>query len=232
MGETPLTGIRWDGETEAHREVLVASLRRIAGLPALAFGGDRMLTLGAADALAAGSATAREILSDALGRAMLFVIEDHSGDERVNFAELDAGTVVTDDQRPYEPVVHWKVRIDFADFARVNAGPAVRAAFDPGFALLHELLHGLGKRDAVRVDEAGAVEDVLNRVREELALPIRERYFAERISTPPGLLAARLRFRSAVARGAARTEYLGFYFLQRESGSAACGSLSGMLRSR
>jgi hypothetical protein len=188
-------GLRWDGASREHEAQLVESLRRITGLPDLSFGTDRMLSLGAAALPSSGSKAARKILGDVAYGPMLFILSDQTGSERVHFAEIDPGTVVTDDRRPGESVVEWQIRIDFADFARVSAAPDVRAAFDPGFALLHELLHGLGERDTSRPDESGGVEAVLNVARQELGLPTRERYVAERIPTAAGLLAARLRFR-------------------------------------
>jgi hypothetical protein len=222
-----VAGIRWGGASGAHEEQLVASLRRIAGLPALAFGADRMLTLGAV--LSPGSQTAREILSEVVEGSMLFVIEDHTDSDAVSFAEIDAGTVVTHHERPQDRLLQWRVRIDFADFGRVHAPPAVRTAFDPGFALLHELLHGLGERDALRADEAGPVEEILNRARVELGLPTRERYFAERVPTPRGQLAARLRFRTlGTVDAAGRTEYLAFHFLRRTRPASACAALGGV----
>jgi hypothetical protein len=173
---------------------LVESLRRITGFVGLHFRPDGDLSLGEPRAFAGGSATARLVLEAVMASGMAFVVEDHSGSGQVHFGQLDEGTIVTDIARPGELLL-WRVRLDFEDLAGFSASPAVRAAFDEGFALLHELLHGLGFPDARRPDQLGPVEEILNRARAELALPRRDSYFAEGRRVAEELVSVTLRFR-------------------------------------
>ncbi len=213
---TRTTGIWCDRESEravapAHEERLVQSLRRITGFHDLRFSEDGSLELGEPAALRGGAAPARDALLAARRPDMAFIIEDHSASDSVIFAQLDQGTAVVEQGSPLERSLVWRVRLDFADFDRVEASRGVRAAFDPGFALLHELLHGLGLRDATfdadgsGIDEVGPVENVLNQARAELGLPLRDRYLAEGIPIAAGVVSVRLRFCSVQG---GRHEYL------------------------
>jgi hypothetical protein len=191
-----------------HAARLEQSLRRISGFEQLRFREDGALSLGDPSASGAGAPTARGILMAAADSGMAFVVEDHSGSSLVQFAQLDAGTNLEDDRCPERRLVLWRVRIDFQDFRRFDAPAAVRDAFDPGFALLHELLHGLGYDDASQPNDVGAVERVLNRARVELGLPQRDSYFAEALPVANLLLSVRLRFRAAPLGAKGRAQYL------------------------
>ncbi len=196
-------------ERRAH---LVDSLRRLTGLARLDFDDGGSLSLGDRAAPHGGSPTARLVLDAALESGMIFVIEDHSGSGLVAFGQLDAGTNVAD-LRHGEERVRWRVRLDFKDLADFAAPAAVRAAFDPGFALLHEILHGLGFADGNHGEEIGAVEEILNRARGELGLPLRDRYFGEGRLVAETLLSVRIRFRTPAAPDGPprdRYEYLTF----------------------
>ena len=197
----------------AHEDRLVESLRRITGLSGLQFRPDGALSLGAASSRQGGAPTARLIVEAALASGMAFMIEDHSGSELLHFAQLDPGAAVSDWAEPARALVLWRVRVDFKDLAGFSASPAVRAAFDPGFAVLHELLHGLGFRDPEDGGQVGPLEQVLNRARAELGLPQRDRYAGETLVVGETLVSVRLRFRSTPAAsgtGKARFEYLSF----------------------
>lgn len=197
----------------ASRRGLVDSLRRLTGLAALDFGHDEALSLGDRDTPAGGSPTARLVLDAALESGMSFLIEDHSGSGQVAFGQLDAGTHVADIRRGDARLL-WRVRIDFKDLAEFAAPAAVRAAFDPGFAVLHEILHGLGFPDAKGAEEVGAVEEILNRARGELGLPLRDRYLAEGRLVAETLLSVRIRFRTPAAPdGPPRDRYQYLTFL-------------------
>jgi hypothetical protein len=96
----------------------------------------------------------------------------------------------------------------------MQASSEVRAAFDEGFTLLHELLHGLGYKDAVRAPELGECEEVVNRMRSELGLPLRDEYFGETWRITEKLTSVRLRFRSPPRFGStARSESHYLFFL-------------------
>jgi len=158
---------------------LLSSLTRITGIERLAFAADGRLELGADPGGQKGSVTARRILRDALAMGDVLVLEDYSNS---NDATNQHASV-------------WWIRLDFADFQRIDASPRVRASFDEGFTLLHELLHALGHHDATNVGELGACETTLNQVREELGLPLRAEYFATPIrALTADVVAIRLRF--------------------------------------
>jgi hypothetical protein len=143
----------------------------------------------------------------------MFIIEDYSNSEAIHFGQLDEGTNFADLRRrqPLQLII-WRVRIDFDDFQRVEASPPVRAAFDEGFTLLHELLHGLGYSDARSVASLGECEELLNLVRAELKLPERARYFGEAVGLTSTVKTIRIRFRRRVTGQKAkwREEYLFF----------------------
>jgi len=213
-------GVWLSGETKhrltgARVEQLTQSLRRITGLNELHFAEGGSLVTGAAQA--EGSATARQILSCSLNSGFVFIIEDHSDSPSVNFGQLDEGLRYEDALTGLRLMV-WRVRLDFDDFREMQASREVRASFDAGFTTLHELLHGLGYKDATTIDELGACEETLNRARAELNLPLRDQYFGDTLSLTRQFVSVRLRFRIAAPRTSAgptrkRTQYL-FFMLQ------------------
>ncbi len=203
------------GAADGHRlsakrqRQLIEALARITGDRHLRFDPDGRLLPGAG-AAHGGSPTAHRILHQALQSRAFFIIEDHSDSDRVHFGQLDEGLNYENDLTRARFTI-WRVRLDFADFDRMEAPPEVRAAFDIGFTFLHELLHGLGIKDTFVVGELGSCEQHVNRARAELGLVQRERYHGEPIELTPGLLSVRLRFRTAPAQHARqRTHYLFF----------------------
>jgi hypothetical protein len=180
--------------TAAHEEQLIISLRRITGLNNLHFTPDGALALGEVTDTTSGSAAARRIIANALNSGFVFIIENHSGSSSVNFGQLDEGTNYEDVSTQLRLLI-WRVRLDFDDFARMQASPEVRASFNVGFTILHELLHGLGYTDAKDADELGDCERLVNESRAELALPLRDQYFGEPFQITPRIIGLRLRFR-------------------------------------
>jgi hypothetical protein len=180
-----------------------------------------------------GSATARRILSCSLSSGFVFIIEDHSGSPSVNFGQLNEGLRYEDAITGLRLAV-WRVRLDFDDFRQMQASREVRDSFDVGFTTLHELLHGLGCKDATSVDELGECEVTLNRARAELGLPLRDQYFGDELRMARQFVSVRLRFRSDKARTSddsarTRTQYL-FFMVQNDyeqqtapAGAAALG---------
>src|SRR5262245_36723066 len=210
----------------AHVEELTRSLRRITGFSELHFAKDGSLVIGATQS--GGSATARRILSCALGSGSVFIIEDHSGSPSVNFGQLNEGLRYEDAITGLRLAV-WRVRLDFDDFREMQASREVRDSFDVGFTTLHELSHGLGYKDATGGDELGECEETLNRARAELGLPLRDQYFGYELRMSRLFVSIRLRFRNdkalVGARAArARTQYL-FFMVQsgQEQQSAGGG---------
>ncbi len=201
--------------TKEHEWRLALSLRRITGYGALQFAPDGSLSLGDSSVVAGGSAEARRILMRAVCSRAIFVIEDYSGSGSVNFGQAAPEQVY--EVRDGRSSQIWRLRLDFDDFQQIDASSEVRAAFDEGFTLLHELLHGLGYLDASRARELGPCEEIVNRVRSELGLPLRDQYFGEAWRITERLTSVRLRFRSQARNGnPARMESHYLFFLLTE----------------
>lgn len=184
------------GCVENCQQILTESLRRITGLQQLRFAKNGALQVGERSDFIGGSVTARAILFRALASGAVFVIEDHSGSVTVNFGQLDEGLRYEDCLNGQRLLI-WRVRLDFADFKRVDAPRQVREAFDEGFACLHELLHGLGYRDSYQADEVGEVEEIINQARAELGLPLRAQYLGETVPVVHRVFCVRLHFKDA-----------------------------------
>lgn len=180
--------------TKEHEMRLAESLRRVTGFGDLHFASDGSLILGDARVVAGGSAEARRILIRAVCSGASFIIEDYSGSGSVTFGQAAPEQVYeTGDGRSSQV---WRLRLDFDDFQQMQASSEVRATFDEGFTLFHELLHGLGYKDAFRPRELGACEEIVNRMRSELGLPLRDQYFGETWRITDKLTSVRLRFRT------------------------------------
>jgi hypothetical protein len=218
----------------AHEDELVRSLRRITGLKELDFAEDGSLVLGEITKVESGSSTARQIIFSALASGKTFIIEDHSRSRSVIFGQMDEGTDFEDivSRRKHDI---WRLRIDFEDFHEIDAAADVRDSFDVGFTVLHELLHGLGYKDATTKEELGALEGLVNQARAELGLPLRELYFGEPIRITTQISTFRLRFRkqntqvtdSQRKRTSQRLAYL--YFLL-PAGYSGLQSRNGLIR--
>jgi hypothetical protein len=215
--KTPGVWLSGDGRkpTAAHVEELTRSLRRISGLSELHFANDGSLALGAIQS--EGSAAARRILSSSLDSGLVFIIEDHSGSPLVNFGQLNEGLRYEDATTGLRLMV-WRVRLDFDDFRDMQAPREVRDSFDVGFTALHELLHGLGYKDAASGDELGECEEALNRARAELALPLRDQYFGDELRLARHFVSVRLRFRSDSAQAGAARARIQYLFFMIQSG--------------
>lgn len=181
--------------TASHEAELVQDLRRITGLPELAFDAEGRLSLGNLSAAEGDSATARQILLCVLGAGEVFIIEDHCGSPSVTFGQMDEGMHYEDLMAGCRLLV-WRVRLDFDDFREMTAPPEVRESFNAGFTMLHELLHGLGYRDASNPEDLGDCEKLINQSRAELGLMLRDQYFADPLRIAPSVFTVRLRFRS------------------------------------
>lgn len=180
--------------SEGTRRQLLVSLRRIVGLDGLAFSADGRLVITETRRTRTGSRTAEDILRTALASDDIFVVEEHSGSDRVTFGQIEPMTYINERAKRHAQV--WWVRLDFDDFQTIEAPRRVRAAFDAGFVFLHELLHAQGHRDGTQPGDLGECERILNYVRVELGLPLRADYAATRVAgLAPGTWQARLRFR-------------------------------------
>src|SRR5689334_12532485 len=161
----------------AHREELVARLRVITGLKNLDFENDGALRFDVSQATG-GSASARELLSQAVAGANVIVLEDASSRSDVAFCRVVRGRWKQGEStRPSAYVV----LIDFTDFQQLSGDAEARAAFDVGWGLLHEIDHVVsGSQDAKGEKEIGECEDHINEMRLEVGLPVRAEYFFSR----------------------------------------------------
>lgn len=192
--------------SEPQKEQLRQNLQQITGLTELRFLENGRLQLGTAFEPVNGSAAARQILQRAVDSGYVFLIEDHSDSPDVNFGQLDEGTLYEDESASRRFLI-WRVRLDFEDFRKMSAPRQVRESFSVGFTVLHELLHGLGHRDAQILTEVGECEEQVNKARLELSLPTRDRYFAAQQKITGNFFTYRLKFRDHSRR---RDEYLFF----------------------
>jgi hypothetical protein len=191
----------WCKRTTTHalsalqQDILQTRLRRITGWTQLTFTENGKLEIGDFTAIDGGSRSARKVLLQALRCGKQFVIEDHSSSATVNFGQLDEGTNYADDRSGMALEIY-RVRLDFADFSKMQAAPAVMESFDEGFTLFHELLHGLGLKDTHVPNEIGECETVVNQMRAELGLPLRDQYLADLLRLTPIAKIIRLRFKA------------------------------------
>ena len=207
--------------TREHERCLELSLRRITGFGGLQFGSDGLLTLGESSMIEGGSAEARQILRTVVSSGSTFVVEDYSGSRSVTFGQAASEQIHED--RDGSSSRLWRLRLDFDDFREMAASPQVRAAFDEGLTFFHELLHGLGYKDASHVRELGECEEIVNRVRSELGLPFRDQYYGDAWRITNGLTSVRLRFRSVVWNGDSarlKSHYLVFMVTEPADSSA------------
>jgi hypothetical protein len=175
-------------------QMVIESLRHKTGFLEMRFDENGFLTLGDRTRVAGGSAVARELLIAAVDGGRILELENHTNSLSVSFAQIRVGDDRVDLSR--EPRieagrehVHFKpkarttalrILIDFADFSQLCGEREVLAAFDLGFAVLHELGHGaLQLRDSTDLTRLGECEEYINRIRRDLGLPERLRYFTQ-----------------------------------------------------
>lgn len=162
-----------DNISPAQREELELRLRLITGWTDLSFNEDGALRTGAH--FAGGSQTARDLLSKAFSGSRTILFEDASARKDVVFCRVLLAKPETDSSEQSE--VHL-VQIDFSDFQQVTGDKQARAAFNVGWAVLHEIEHVVSdSSDPQQDDAAGDCEGHINKMRRELGLPVRSSYF-------------------------------------------------------
>ncbi|MBC7932090.1 MAG: hypothetical protein H7Z38_16145, partial [Rubrivivax sp.] len=158
---------------DARRQELAARLREITGWRKLHFDGSGALNFGAVRT-AGGSQTARELLEKAGGGNNLLIIEDASDRAEVVFSRVIEGRWTRDAEAKPRVLI---VQVDFADFSRVMGDRAALAAFNVGWALLHEISHAVNdSTDTERAGETGECEALVNQMRRECGLAERAEY--------------------------------------------------------
>lgn len=162
-----------DSVSRTHREELLRRLRKITGWTDLTFTRDGALQTN--DSHVGGSQTARELLSRAVSGTRTIVFEDASSRKDVVFCRVIIGK---QDHDPSTTAVVHVIQIDFTDFQHVTGDKQARAAFDVGWAVLHEIDHAVAdSRDPTQDNGAGDCEGHINKMRRELGLPVRTSYF-------------------------------------------------------
>jgi hypothetical protein len=157
----------------AHRDELVAQLRKITGWADLYFEHGRLQT-GTTHPVG-GSNTARELLKKAVSGKTFVTLEDTSGSPDVAFSRVIPGKWIHETTNNPPAYV---VQIDFKDFDHVFGDARALEAFNTGWVLLHELDHIVNDTvDATLKDKLGECEDHINRMRQECNLPLRADYF-------------------------------------------------------
>jgi hypothetical protein len=191
------------------QDQLKQSLQKLTGWQSLSFTAEGQLIVAEPAKFVQGSESARQLFQSVWQTGDVYWIEDHSRSQSVNFGQLNEGLSYEDMILGRRCTV-WSVRLDFKDFNDCQASRVVRATFDPGFTFMHELLHGLGHEDAHSFEEVGECEEVINRIREELSLPVRAQYFADSFTQARGFVSAKIMFKRQTSEGKERSEWLYF----------------------
>jgi hypothetical protein len=159
--------------SQTKREELALRLRTITGWSDLAFNADGALKIGHAGPKE-GSKSARDLLNRAFSGNRVILLEDASSRKDVVFCRVVQGVLENPSNDSSEVYV---VLIDFADFDQVSGDKPARAAFDVGWAFLHEIDHVVEDSQDPLENVAGDCESHINQMRRELGLPTRNSYF-------------------------------------------------------
>lgn len=164
---------------EKQMKQVIASLEEKTGFQEIHFAEDGFLSLGDRAQVVGGSATARQLLIDAVDGTAQLHLENHSYSSKVVFAHLGKSTLYLN-MRTKAQIEQQPIRIDFTDFGKLVGRKEVLASFDLGMTILHELVHGVRKlHDSVNEwEEIGDCERYVNTIRKELGLPERQQYVA------------------------------------------------------
>lgn len=155
------------------RANLASKLRRITGWRTLQFNDLGVLEFGSGPP-ENGSQTARDLIQKIIHSANFVVLEDASNRSDVVFCRVvDAKWKNSAASTPAHVIL-----IDFSDFEQVMGDRQALAAFDVGWALLHEFEHiADDSEDAHHPGETGECEARINEMRRECHLPERAEYF-------------------------------------------------------
>lgn len=169
--DTPKVIVR-ESVSARHRTELEDKLKAITGWHDLRFTLDGALVVGT-KGQGTGSNSARELLKKAVHGNRIILFEDATGSKDVAFCNVRQDAPVSE----MSPLV-FVVLIDFDDFKQVSGDRQALAAFDVGWAVLHELDHVVeDSTDPEIAGVSGDCEEHVNRMRQELNLPIRTDYY-------------------------------------------------------
>jgi hypothetical protein len=158
-------------------QMILESLRQKTGFLEMGFDQSNFLTLGNRTRVASGSVAARELLIATVDGGKVVELENHNHSPHIAFAHIPKG-IIQQNALTNTKIAVQPVQLDFSDFAQLQGNSEALAAFDIGFAVLHELSHVvLNLKDAVGdTTRLGACDEHINRIRRELGLPERQHY--------------------------------------------------------
>jgi hypothetical protein len=169
--EAPKVVIR-SSVSQRHRSELQEKLKRITGWRDLGFTSEGALVLGT-NLGSTGSESARQLLRSSVSGSRMILIEDATGRKDIAFCRVHVSTLIGEKLSTV-----YVVMIDFADFRQLSGDKQARAAFDVGFAVLHEINHVVHDSTDPKISGGvGDCETQINRMRQELGLPIRTDYY-------------------------------------------------------
>lgn len=157
--------------SKSNRDELARRLGTITGWEDLTFDSSGAMKVGNVWARS-GAQGARDLLNRALAGKRVILFEDASSRKDVVFCRV--GLATPDQGTTGETYV---VLIDFADFRYVTGDKQALAAFDVGWAVLHEIDHVVEGSQDPAADVPGDCEAHINSMRREVGLPIRNSYF-------------------------------------------------------
>lgn len=199
-------------------QTLLESLRHKTGLAEMRFDENSFLSTGGHTHIESGSGVARELILATIHGNRTFELERYDNSSGVAFAQL-----VPMEYKEGNEIRHrvGLIQLDFEDFTQLDGSPEVRDAFDPGIAVIHELVHGiLGLRDALgSKTQLGECDEYVNRIRREMNLPERQHYSPQVTQPTPAkrVLLAQVSF--------VRTSDRRRFYLRWVVGSVSAGSL-------
>lgn len=166
-----------DNVPHDRRDQVINKLRKITGWTRLRFTFDGALSVDGSETVG-GSASARDLISKAIFGRDAIVLEDASSRADVAFCRVVPGRWLNGNSAKSAAYV---VLIDFTDFEQIVGDEEARAAFDVGWAVLHEIDHVVTNSEDNDAedngDRLGDCEDHINRMRQEMGLPQRASYF-------------------------------------------------------
>ena len=166
-----------DNVPHDHRDQIISKLRKITGWTTLRFTSDGALSTEGSETVG-GSTSARNLISKAIAGPDAIVLEDASSRADVAFCRVVPGRWLNGNSAKTAAYV---VPIDFTDFEQIVGDEEARAAFDVGWAVLHEIDHVVTNSEDSDAEEngdrLGDCEDHINLMRQELGLPQRASYF-------------------------------------------------------
>ena len=157
---------------------LQTSLREKSGFAELHFDEQGALKLGNRQHLEGGSPTVRALLIAAVESANRYELESYEHSPELAFARIRSGETLGN-VRTGQRVNIFHLQLDFSDFKWLIGSREVRASFDPGMIVMHELIHGvLGLKDPIgQLRQIGDCDTRVNQMRRELNLPERLFYY-------------------------------------------------------